>query len=140
MPDAEAERTLVDAALHRGRRARGRRGCTTSAAASSSCAAARCSPTRARSSAGQREVVEALRQRAHRRVEAQLHRARDHTAHLRAQLRTLSPQSTLDRGYAVVQQEDGTVVMDPATLEVGELLRVRVAQGDFGVRTVGSAD
>ena len=87
----------------------------------------------------QRDVVEALRDRARRRVESQLHRARDHTAHLRAQVRTLSPQSTLDRGYAIVQQVDGSVVSDPAELEVGELLRVRVARGDFAARPVGAA-
>ena len=88
----------------------------------------------------QRDVVEALRARARRRVESQLHRARDHTAHLRAQVRTLSPQSTLDRGYAIVQQVDGSVVSDPAMLEVGELLRVRVARGDFAARPVGADD
>lgn len=88
----------------------------------------------------QRGVVEALRDRAHRRVEAQLHRAHDQLSHLRFQVRALSPQSTLDRGYAIVQEPDGTVVTDPADLEVGELLRVRVAHGDFGVRTVGAAD
>ena len=139
MPDAEAERALVGAALQRGRRALAAR----LHHERRRLVELRSRPVLTDKGAfvrGQREVVEALRQRAHRRVEAQLHRARDHTAHLRAQVRTLSPQSTLDRGYAVVQQEDGTVVMDPATLEVGELLRVRVAQGDFGVRTVGTAD
>ena len=54
-----------------------------------------------------------------------------------AQVRTLSPQSTLDRGYAIVQRADGAIVSDPADLEVGELLRVRVARGDFGARPVG---
>jgi exodeoxyribonuclease VII large subunit len=87
----------------------------------------------------QRVVVEALRARARRRVESQLHRARDHTEHLRAQVRTLSPQSPLARGYAIVQQVDGSVVSDPAELEVGELLRVRVARGDFAARPVGAA-
>ena len=89
---------------------------------------------------GQREVVQALRDRARRRLEAQLHRARDHTEYLRAQVRTLSPQSTLDRGYAIVQHAGGGVVSDPADLEVGELLLVRVARGDFAARPVGSAD
>lgn len=87
---------------------------------------------------GQREVVAALRARSRRGVEARLHRARDHTDHLRSQVRTLSPQSTLDRGYAIVQQVDGTVVLDPTDLSPDELLRVRVARGDFGVRTVGT--
>jgi exodeoxyribonuclease VII large subunit len=139
VPDAVAERALVDGALARGHRAvagrlhHERRRLVE----------LRSRPVLTDKGAfvrGQREVVDALRQRARRRVEAQLHRARDHTAHLRAQVRTLSPQSTLDRGYAIVQQPDGSVVTDAASLEVGDLLRVRVARGDFGVRTVGSAD
>ncbi|WP_353952915.1 exodeoxyribonuclease VII large subunit [Knoellia sp. S7-12] len=86
----------------------------------------------------QREVVTALRSRARHRVEAQLHRHHDGVRHLRAQVRTLSPQSTLDRGYAIVQQVDGAIVHDPADLSVAELLHVTVARGDFGVRTEGS--
>jgi exodeoxyribonuclease VII large subunit len=85
----------------------------------------------------QRYVVTAVRARARHRVEAQLHRHQDHVRHLRAQVRTLSPQSTLDRGYAIVQRVDGAVVHDPAELSVKELLHVTVARGDFGVRTEG---
>ena len=85
----------------------------------------------------QREVVGALRARAHRRTQAQLHRHQDGVTHLRAQLRTLSPQSTLDRGYAIVQRVGGDIVTDPRDLDVDELLRVTVASGDFGVRTAG---
>ena len=58
------------------------------------------------------------------------------SGHLRAQVRALSPHSTLERGYAVVQHADGRVVMDRRDVEAGELLRVRVARGDFGVRPV----
>ena len=140
VPDAVAER----AACHRIPRARPARarpaGCTTSAAGSSSCAAGRCSPTRAPSCAASATSSRRCATGPGAGVESQLHRARDHTAHLRAQVRTLSPQSTLDRGYAIVQQVDGSVVSDPAELEVGELLRVRVARGDFAARPVASAD
>jgi len=52
-------------------------------------------------------------------------------------VRALSPQSTLERGYAVVQQRDGAIVLDQDALDVEELLRVRVARGDFAVRVVG---
>ena len=84
-----------------------------------------------------RHQVSALRERARDRVLARLHRARDQVGHLASQVRALSPQSTLERGYAVVQHPDGRVVMDQADLEPDGLLRVRVARGDFGVRTVG---
>lgn len=84
-----------------------------------------------------RHQVSALRERARDRVLARLHRARDQVGHLASQVRALSPQSTLERGYAVVQHPDGRVVLDQADLEPDGLLRVRVARGDFGVRTVG---
>lgn len=50
--------------------------------------------------------------------------------HLRARVRALSPQSTLDRGYAVVQVASGAIVYAPADA-VGAL-RIRVARGEFG--------
>jgi exodeoxyribonuclease VII large subunit len=75
-------------------------------------------------------------------MEARLHRAADQAEHLRRQVVALSPQSTLERGYAVVQHRDGRIVMDQDDVGVGELLRVRVARGDFGVRpvTAGAED
>jgi len=85
-----------------------------------------------------RQEVSALRARATTRIEARLHRAADEAEHLRRQVVALSPQSTLERGYAVVQHRDGRVVMDRDDVGVGELLRVRVARGDFGVRPVSA--
>ncbi|MGL4744165.1 MAG: exodeoxyribonuclease VII large subunit, partial [Dermatophilaceae bacterium] len=82
----------------------------------------------------QRVLVAALRDRSRHRVDAGLHRARDHATYLRAQLRTLSPQSTLDRGYAIVRRADSSLVLDPAALDPGELLHVRVAHGGFAAR------
>jgi len=84
-----------------------------------------------------RQELHALMERSRQRLEANLHRATDQIEHLRAQVRSLSPQSTLERGYAVVQHVDGRLVMDRADVDTDELLRVRVARGDFGVRPVG---
>ncbi|GAA1887345.1 exodeoxyribonuclease VII large subunit [Lapillicoccus jejuensis] len=86
-----------------------------------------------------RADVVALRDRGRERLRGRLHRAQDQVDHLAAQVRALSPQSTLERGYAVVQHPDGRLVTDRADVEVDELLRVRVARGDFGVRAVGTA-
>ncbi len=86
-----------------------------------------------------REQVSALRLRGTERLLGRLRRAHDHVGHLGSQVSALSPQSTLERGYAVVQHADGRLVTDQAELEPAELLRVRVAHGDFGVRTVGGA-
>jgi exodeoxyribonuclease VII large subunit len=137
VPDADAERTGVTAARERARRALSSRlhheRRRLVELTSRPVLADRGGFVRA-----QREVVGSLRHRAHRRVEAQLHRSRDRVDHLRAQARALSPQSTLDRGYAVVTTApDGDVVTDPASLAADEALRVRVARGDFGVRVVG---
>jgi exodeoxyribonuclease VII large subunit len=49
--------------------------------------------------------------------------------HVRARVRSLSPQATLERGYAVVRRDDGAIVRDPADA-IGSL-RVRVAAGEF---------
>jgi exodeoxyribonuclease VII large subunit len=83
-----------------------------------------------------RQELEALTDRARRRARANVHRAGDQINHLRAQVRALSPLSTLERGYAVVQHADGRIVMDRVDVDPDELLRVRVARGDFGVRPV----
>lgn len=85
----------------------------------------------------QREVVATLQHRARSRTESMLHRERDRVAHLRAQARVLSPQSTLDRGYAIVQHRGGAVVQSRGDVEAGELLRVTVGDGDFAVEAVG---
>jgi exodeoxyribonuclease VII large subunit len=46
-------------------------------------------------------------------------------------LRSLSPQSTLDRGYAVVRDSEGNVITDPKMAKAGTLLKLRVAKGDL---------
>jgi exodeoxyribonuclease VII large subunit len=85
----------------------------------------------------QREIVETLRHRARTRTEALVHRERDRVGHLRAQARILSPQSTLDRGYAIVQHRDGEVVQSRTDVEADELVRITVADGDFAAAVVG---
>ncbi len=70
------------------------------------------------------------RGRAHRAVSGRLDRAADQVAHLRTQVRGLSPLATLERGYAVVQDADGRVLRDPAEVAAGDTLRVRLARGE----------
>jgi exodeoxyribonuclease VII large subunit len=73
--------------------------------------------------------VDALRDRARRRARSAIEAATIDLDHVRARVRALSPQSTLDRGYAVVQRAGGRVVRDPD--EATGRLRVRVARGEF---------
>ena len=136
VPDAQAERDGIRGARHRSRAALRRR----VDGERRHLDAVRSRPVVANPTAlldAHRGELEALSGRARHRVLASVHRAADQVAHLRAQVRTLSPQSTLERGYAVVQHRDGRVVVDQQELEVEELLRVRVARGDFGVTVVG---
>ncbi len=52
-------------------------------------------------------------------------------ADLRGRLRALSPQGTLDRGYAIVQNAAGHVVGSPGEAPEGAVVRVTVAGGAF---------
>jgi len=61
--------------------------------------------------------------------------AKEEIAGLRTQVRTLSPQATLDRGYSVVQKSDGRVVRKASEIKSGEKLRLRLAQGEVGAIT-----
>lgn len=83
-----------------------------------------------------REVLARHRERGERALTRRLDGERARVSALSAQLRALSPQGTLDRGYAIVLHADGRVVTDREDVEVGEILRVKVARGDFGVRPV----
>ena len=58
-----------------------------------------------------------------------LARAGDDIAHQRARARALSPLATLQRGYAVVQAADGSVLASTAQAEVGADLSIRLADG-----------
>lgn len=79
----------------------------------------------------------ALRGRGRELLSRRITRESDRVAHLRTQVRTLSPNSTLVRGYAVLTHADGRVVRAREEVEPDELLRVLVADGDFGVRVIG---
>jgi len=46
-------------------------------------------------------------------------------------LRSLSPQSTLDRGYSVVRSEDGSVITDPNQAASGAELNITLAKGEI---------
>lgn len=81
----------------------------------------------------QSEQVMALRDRARRCLSGALDRAGDELSHTRARLLALSPAATLERGYAIVQRGDESVVRESAAVEDGERLHVRLAAGRLGV-------
>jgi exodeoxyribonuclease VII large subunit len=75
----------------------------------------------------------ALLERSRRTLDHRLARAASELEHTLARVVALSPAATLQRGYAVLQREDGAVVRDPAQVTSGERLRARVAEGGFAV-------
>jgi exodeoxyribonuclease VII large subunit len=75
------------------------------------------------------DEVDALRERARRTTVHRLDRAVDEIAHHRARARALSPLATLQRGYAVLQGEDGHVLTSVADVTKGTGVSVRVADG-----------
>jgi exodeoxyribonuclease VII large subunit len=58
-----------------------------------------------------------------------IERAETTTRELATRLRSLSPQSTLDRGYAIVQASDGAILRTQAQAPSGTALTVTLADG-----------
>lgn len=75
-----------------------------------------------------REEILQLLARARSTFAHQLHRATDHVGQLKARVRSLSPQQTLNRGYAVVQHEDA-ILREASRVAVGDALDILVAAG-----------
>ena len=76
------------------------------------------------------EIIAGLRDRSNRSFAHQLKLAKEELKQIKARVRALSPQATLDRGYSVVQLADGQIVTDPKKLKDGDVLRLRLAQGE----------
>jgi exodeoxyribonuclease VII large subunit len=80
-----------------------------------------------------RERSSAAHERLRRAPLLLVERRRAAVEHAAGKLRALSPQATLDRGYAIVRTDDG-VVRAAAALSEGTVVDVRVAEGAFGAR------
>ena len=76
------------------------------------------------------EELSDLRQRSTRSFAATIDAERKELKAITAHLRSLSPQSTLDRGYSVVRDAKGEVIRDPKQLKSGDLLAIKVAKGE----------
>jgi exodeoxyribonuclease VII large subunit len=77
-----------------------------------------------------RDEIKAWRDRSIRSFASLLEIEKKELKGVRDHLRSLSPQSTMDRGYAVVQLEDGSIVRDASKAKAGTRLRIRVAKGE----------
>ena len=79
------------------------------------------------------EQILSLTERAHMAITSSIGRHGSDVAHIKARLVALSPAATLRRGYAIVQQADGSVVVTAAQVKDGELLVVRFADDQLQV-------
>ena len=75
--------------------------------------------------------VAGLRDRAARSLENRVCRADDDLRHTVARLRALSPAATLQRGYAIVQRDDGQVVRSADDVKIDDMVRIRLAEGEL---------
>jgi len=77
-----------------------------------------------------RDEIKAFRDRSIRGFASLLEIEKKELTGVRAHLRSLSPQSTMDRGYSVVQLSDGSILRDATKLKTGAVLRIRAAKGE----------
>ena len=77
-----------------------------------------------------RDEIKVLRDRSIRSFTSILEIEKKELKGVRDHLRSLSPQSTMDRGYSVVQLSDGSIVRDATKLKAGSVLRIRAAKGE----------
>ncbi|WP_077530881.1 exodeoxyribonuclease VII large subunit [Vreelandella utahensis] len=89
-----------------------------------------------------REQVSDNRERLERAMRARLERDRERTSSLGAQLDLVSPLATLNRGYAIAQDERGTIVRRAEQRAPGDAILVRLGKGalDCRVETVKTDD
>jgi exodeoxyribonuclease VII large subunit len=85
-----------------------------------------------------KDDLTALRDRSHRGFKALLDIEKKEIKGVIAHLRSLSPQSTMDRGYSVVQSSGGKIVRDATKLKVGDVLRIRAAKGEASASVLAS--
>jgi exodeoxyribonuclease VII large subunit len=84
-----------------------------------------------------RSVLASLQHRASTSIARQLHHKRDALTALASQLELLNPQRTLERGYAIVTNELGTVLRAPSDITPPTTLTIRLAEGSANVDISG---
>jgi exodeoxyribonuclease VII large subunit len=73
-------------------------------------------------------------------MQRRLERAGQRTQAAHGRLAALSPVAVLQRGYSIVQQQNGVVVSAPQQVATGERLEVRAAGGSYRVTVQNGQD
>ena len=82
------------------------------------------------------DKLKVLKEKVHRVLRHRIDLASENLTQVIARIRALSPQSTLERGYAVVQMSDGKIARDSKELKIGDLVRLRLAKGESAATIV----
>lgn len=73
------------------------------------------------------------RQRLISAMQQKLLHTKDHLGHLAQMLDSLSPLSTLHRGYAIVTDANGKVITSSSTVQIGDDVSARLGMGSLGL-------
>jgi exodeoxyribonuclease VII large subunit len=73
-------------------------------------------------------------------VEKHMDNAQKRFALAAASLDALSPLGVLQRGYAIAQKEDGTLLRDASSVAAGDAISVRLAKGKIAARVETAED
>jgi exodeoxyribonuclease VII large subunit len=86
-----------------------------------------------------RQRVDMLMGRLERSISTRLDRASSQLKIVEAGLTAVSPQATLDRGYAIVRDKDGNLIRSVTSIQNNEQLDVQVSDGQFQVIVTGGS-
>ncbi|MHB2022828.1 MAG: exodeoxyribonuclease VII large subunit [Mycobacteriales bacterium] len=81
--------------------------------------------------ARRQDDLDILRNRGRRATSARLDAAAREVEHARARVAALSPEATLARGYAIIQDAGGQVIRDSAATRQGDRVHARLAVGSL---------
>lgn len=76
----------------------------------------------------------ALREQLHSKVSNRIQLGATEIRGIQGTLRALSPQGTLDRGYAIVRDQNQNVIKTVGQVKSGDMLRIRLADGEITVK------
>ena len=83
--------------------------------------------------AGNRQRLDGWQARLERAMQRRLDQSDHRLNLLQTRLTAVSPTATLERGYAIVRDENGRIVRTPTAVNPGDALTVQVRDGQFGV-------
>ena len=78
-----------------------------------------------------------LSQQLKQRMRLRLRDIRSEVTHHQKLLASLGPEQTLNRGYAIVTSENGTVIRRATQAKAGDALRVKLGSGALATTVTG---